>query len=62
MQLSVTKEEVDNLKKDYETKGLFRIQVKKANLYKCPRCWVFAANEEDKLCVRCDKVLKMTNE
>nr|CAG8472511.1 11615_t:CDS:10 [Entrophospora candida] len=58
LQPPVTKEEFDGLKKIDDVKGLFKIQVKKADLYKCPRCWIFSANNEGELCDRCDQVLK----
>ncbi|CAJ0636122.1 11131_t:CDS:10 [Entrophospora sp. SA101] len=58
LQPPVTKEEFDGLKKIDNVKGLFKIQVKKADLYKCPRCWIFSANNEGELCDRCDQVLK----
>jgi len=32
-------------------------KIVKSPLYKCPRCWRYSANEEDKLCSRCEKVV-----
>lgn len=34
-------------------------KILKSNLHKCPRCWKFQAQEEDGLCPRCSKVLKI---
>ena len=33
-------------------------KVVKSPLHKCPRCWRFTANEEDKLCQRCSEVIE----
>ena len=37
--------------------GICKIVVKKASLYKCPRCWNYNAQIEGGLCKRCENVL-----
>jgi len=31
--------------------------INKASMHKCPRCWKFTSEEEDKACDRCEKVV-----
>jgi isoleucyl-tRNA synthetase len=38
--------------------NMFSISANKAKLHKCPRCWRHVAEKTDKLCNRCDSVLK----
>jgi isoleucyl-tRNA synthetase len=39
--------------------GICKIIVKRASLFKCPRCWNYNAQIEDELCKRCENVLAM---
>ncbi|CAG8632578.1 12489_t:CDS:10, partial [Funneliformis caledonium] len=41
-------------------KGNCKIVVKKASLFKCPRCWNFNAQIEGGLCKRCENVLAIS--
>ncbi len=38
-------------------KGNCKIVVKKASLFKCPRCWNYNVQVESELCKRCENVL-----
>ncbi|WP_281950514.1 isoleucine--tRNA ligase [Nitrosophilus kaiyonis] len=47
---------------DTQELGEFEVEkdkfiIKRAKLYKCPRCWKYKAKEEGALCERCQKVL-----
>ncbi|KAF9965115.1 hypothetical protein BGZ70_005390 [Mortierella alpina] len=37
--------------------GSCRLVVRRATLYKCPRCWTFSSTDQDSLCARCAPVL-----
>ncbi len=50
-------------KQSIDILGNFEIDGKEFKIYKsenskCPRCWKFTSSEEDKLCKRCESVLK----
>ncbi|KAJ1678485.1 isoleucine-tRNA ligase [Spiromyces aspiralis] len=34
-----------------------RVVIRTASKHKCPRCWVYASEGENKLCARCDSVV-----
>jgi isoleucyl-tRNA synthetase len=34
-------------------------EIRKATKHKCPRCWRYLAEDEDKLCKRCSKVVNV---
>ncbi len=38
--------------------GNDKFKIVKADRYKCPRCWKYAAKIDNDLCPRCAKVLK----
>ncbi|CAG8708397.1 13178_t:CDS:1, partial [Racocetra persica] len=42
---------IDNIK------GTCIIVIRQARMYKCPRCWNYAANKEESLCQRCEEIL-----
>jgi len=45
---------------DFEVDG-DKFEIKRAKLYKCPRCWKYKAKTTDGLCDRCKKVLDGSN-
>ncbi|RIB05940.1 isoleucine--tRNA ligase [Gigaspora rosea] len=47
---------IDNIK------GSCKIVIRQARMHKCPRCWNYAANEEESLCQRCGEILDLSCE
>ncbi|CAB4494523.1 unnamed protein product [Rhizophagus irregularis] len=41
--------------------GICKIIIKRASLFKCPRCWNYNAQTEGELCKRCENVLEIMN-
>jgi isoleucyl-tRNA synthetase len=39
------------------SEGICKVVVKRASLFKCPRCWNYNAQIESELCKRCENVL-----
>ncbi|CAG8441470.1 17098_t:CDS:10 [Dentiscutata heterogama] len=48
---------IKNINNIENVKGTCKIVIRRAQMHKCPRCWNYAANEEESLCQRCEEIL-----